>query len=780
MSSRPNQSWVIRDSARIAAAVCVIAVLAIVTSPAEADDGRTPLPPHKCDSAVECVAYDGDLPTEGFEPREAMVDTDVQHVDLDIDADFTSNSLTGSCTLTIRSLHPSLTEFTFRLRSSFTLTSAFINGTTPITVNNISTTTRRAILDRAYTVDEVFTLTINYTGPTVSLGFGSITWDTHGPNNDPVMSTLSEPYYAYTWWPCKDGDVGASGDNSDKFTLDFRITVPDNMLVPANGLLQSTTPLPNNRVMYHWQSNYPITTYLVSMSATNYNMWTQTYTYPGGTMPVEFYVYPESDTANGRAVWERSLLMLTAFRTPFGEYPFVNEKYGIYQFQFGGGMEHQTMTGQGGATLNIGNEYITAHELAHQWWGDMITCKTWHDIWLNEGFATFSEALWQQLKPGGNMAAYHSHMAARRPGNFGGTVYRYNVSSAGTIFDGTNAYRKGGWVVHMLRGLMGDATFFQTLANYRAAYEFGAATTDDFAAICSSTYGQDLTYFFQQWVYEAGAPDYHYGWTTTQVDGQDYLLLHIQQVQSAAWGVFNMPLQIRYTIDTTTTTVSVWNDDWLEYYVLPIPSGQVVSVLLDPDNWVLHPAPTVDPYLPGPPTIVAVDPPPGSTRFGSELTSQLLTAFHADVATAQGDYTLVGDNVGAIPLTLAYDDQTFVATLTAAAPLPNDRYTLSISDTAIGVISTMALDGEIADPADPASLPSGDGQPGGAATLTFEIVRDPADLNNDLYIDAVDLGIFVDVLIGANTDPLMQQRCDFNGDTVADGDDTQLFVAAFF
>lgn len=121
-----------------------------------------------------------------------------------------------------------------------------------------------------------------------------------------------------------------------------------------------------------------------------------------------------------------------------------------------------------------------------------------------------------------------------------------------------------------------------------------------------------------------------------------------------------------------------------------------------------------------------------------------------------------------------------MATLTAASPLPNDHYTLSISDTAIGVISTTALDGEIADPADPASLPSGDGQPGGAATLTFDIIRDPADLNNDLYIDAVDVGIFVDVLIGANTDPLMQQRCDFNGDNVADGDDTQLFVEASF
>src|SRR5262249_15754047 len=149
-----------------------------------------------------------------------------------------------------------------------------------------------------------------------------------------------------------------------------------------------------------WLTNYKTAPYLWFFSSTNYNQWSRTYTYqlPGGgtgTMPVEFSIYPASDTAANRAAWEKVVDMLGVFSQLFGEYPFVGEKYGIYQFPFAGGMEHQTYTGQGTFV-----EYVTAHELGHQWWGDNVTCRTWNHIWLNEGFATYCEALWEEFKPG--------------------------------------------------------------------------------------------------------------------------------------------------------------------------------------------------------------------------------------------------------------------------------------------------------------------------------------------------------------------------------------------
>lgn len=305
--------------------------------------------------------------------------TDLLHCNLDIEIVPSSTTISGSNTFTIMSRKNGLTSFTFRLRSQFVISSAIVNGTTPVPVSNPTTTTRVATLDRAYDDGEVFTLKITYSGVPVSVGsFGSVSFTTQ--NGQPLFQTLSEPYYAYTWWPCKDGDVATNGDNSDKFTAEVAITAPEAMRSVSNGLLQGVDTLVNARKRYRWATNLPTTTYLIFVGSTNYTQWSQAYTYPlpgggTGTMPVEFSIYPANDTPTNRAAWERCLPMLATYRPLFGEYPFVSEKYGIYNFNFSGGEEHQTYTGQG-----TFSESVTAHELGHQWWGDMITCKTWPDI----------------------------------------------------------------------------------------------------------------------------------------------------------------------------------------------------------------------------------------------------------------------------------------------------------------------------------------------------------------------------------------------------------------
>lgn len=526
---------------------------------------------------------------------EAMGETDVLHYELSLEISNLNTgantcTITGQNRMTIQSKSPSLTNFTFRLRNQYTITSALLNDATDVTgmVTTISTTTRSVALDPAFTMDEVFTLTIAYTGASVSAGFGSIQVTTH--SGTPVVATLSEPYYAYTWWPAKDGDFGVPGDNSDKATLDLTITTPNNFVVAANGLLQGEpTPLSGGRVQYAWSSNYPIATYLVSFAATNYNTWTKNYVHPGGTMTVEFFIYPENDVLpNGpanRAGWEKVTDMMATFRPLFGEYPFINEKYGLYNFPFSGGMEHQTMTGQSGF-----GESLTAHELTHQWWGDAVTCKTWQDIWLNEGFATYGEVLWLEYKTGvQDTAAYQSAILARKPSDVNGSVYvPASTLDVGRIFSTNFSYRKGAWVLHQLRHVVGETTFFQILADYRAAYEGSAATTDEFAAVASATYGQDLTWFFDEWVYQVGAPAYRFGWDSINVDGLEYLHLKIEQTQSSPYpNVFTMPADVVATIGGSPQTLTVWNDARSQRFVLPV-SAVPSSVQFDPRQWILR------------------------------------------------------------------------------------------------------------------------------------------------------------------------------------------------
>jgi aminopeptidase N len=709
--------------------------------------------------------------SSGGHTREAAGATDVLNNSIDIEIFPSTGTITGSNTMTIRSVADGLTEFTFRLRSSFTISVATINGATPVTITNLSTTTSKATLDRTYNTDETFTLRIDYTGVAVSRGFGSI--DFTSQNGQPLVESLSEPYYAYTWWPCKDGDAFEPGDNADKATTQMSVTAPDTMVTISNGLLQGTDTLSGGRKRYRWATAYPTATYLNCFASTNYNTWTQTYSYPGGTMPVQFYIYPADDNATNRAAWNMCLTMLDTYRPIYGLYPFINEKYGIYEFNFGGGMEHQTMTGEG-----TFSETITSHELGHQWWGDNVTCRTWSDIWLNEGFATYTEALWLERKPGSTgLPALFSAMAARRPSTVNGSVYRTDLSSPNTIFSTDFSYRKGGWVLHQLRHVVGDQTFFDCLAAYRAAYQGSAATTDDFAAVCSSVSGQNLTPFFQEWVYGVGAPQYQYGWQTATINGQNYLRLAIRQVQTASYGLYTMPIDVR--VDRSggpSQTVTVRDNALLQYFVVPIPAP-ATAIALDEFNWILNTGKAAVAYTPGPAKLVQASPAPAST-LPAGPTSATLT-FSEAVNAAATSFTLTRSGGGGdVPFTFAYTPANFTATLSFAAPLAPGVYTITAAATITAIASGQALDGEVPGTTlggAPTALPSGDGQPGGPAVYTFTIQGSscPVDFNGDGVVNVADFLAYLAAYAAA--DP----RADMNADGQVNVADFLVYLAAY-
>lgn len=692
-------------------------------------------------------------------------DTDVMHIDLEIEIFTSTSTLSGTNTLTIRSLRDNLTAMPLRLRDNFTITSVTVDGNAA-TWQRDDTTTFTINLGRSYATDEVFELSVQYNGPPVSRGFGSIEFTTQSSN--PLVFTLSEPYYCYTWWPAK--EVSA-----DKFTADLSFIAPTPLIVASNGVLAGVEELENARRRYRWTVSNPIAPYLVSFSATNYNQFSGTFDYNNDSMPVEFYIYPASDNTTARNRWLGCIPMLGTFSNLYGLYPFFDEKYGIYQFGFGGGMEHQTMTGQGGFS-----ESLTAHELAHQWWGDMVTCGTWGDIWLNEGFATYSEALWLEFKPGSTgTPALLAAMADRRPTAFGGSVYRYDTTSVNAIFSSNYAYRKGGWVLHMLRHVMGDNAFFGMLADYRATFEYSTAITADLQAMAEGRYGAPLDWFFQEWVYEGGAPQWQTAWRGINVGGRRYFELMLNQVQDLAYPTYAMPIDVVLN-NATDEPVTIWNFARSQYYLLPAgASTQTLDV--DPFNYVLTSDRTSSGFVEGPPRVIDVIPPIGTTApFGQISTLDIV--LHRPVSVPTDAISVVGANSGPVAFTPAYNATTQTITVTFTSALPADDYTVSVSPTIVSQTGSVALDGEITDPNNPASLPSGDGVASGAAVFAFHVdgAALSGDVNCDGQVNNFDIDAFVLALSDAGTYATQYPRCPIlNADTNGDGTVNNFDIDAF-
>lgn len=486
-------------------------------------------------------------------------DWDVHHYDLDLNVDPSTHVLSGTVTTAAEVVAATLTQMQFQL-TGLTVSAATAGGSS--TTWSRTSTILTVDLDRTYTTGETVTVAVTYSGNPAGEAFG---WSSFGGSD--MIWTLSEPFGARSWWPCKDLNI----DKAD--SVDIRVTVPDPLIVASNGVLQSTTPS-GGWTTYHWKTTYPISTYLVSMAIHPYTVFSHTYTpMAGGSMPVDYYVYPSHYSAV-QATYALTVPMIGAFAGGYGEYPFVDEKYGHAEFVWGGGMEHQTLTSLGGYS-----EDLISHELSHQWWGDHITCQDFHHIWLNEGFATFSEAYWKEQTEG--IDTYHLYMdAAAYYGS--GTIY-VEYPAIEDIFDTNLSYNKASWVPHMLRHVVGDTDFFAGLAAYRAAYGMGTATTEQFRDVMANVSGKNLDAFFQQWIYGEYFPVYRPSWTESSPGTID---LTIEQAQTNT-GLFTMPIDVRVTTSGGTFDFTVDNSLATQDYQLSV-TGDVQSVEIDPDHWILR------------------------------------------------------------------------------------------------------------------------------------------------------------------------------------------------
>ncbi len=384
-------------------------------------------------------------------------------------------------------------------------------------------------------------VTVYYQGKPTATGFGSFKQTFHSGN--PIIWTLSEPYGAKEWWPTK-------LDLNDKIdSIDIIVTTPQVNRVASNGLLVSEVSQGTNKV-YHWKHRYPITSYLVAVGVTNYEVYSDYVPLGSDTLEVLNYVYPAS-LNNAKLATPMVIPMIQLYDSLFGPYPFMREKYGHAQFGFGGGEEHQTMSFMG----SFGKTLI-AHELAHQWFGNKVTCGSWQDIWLNEGYATYLESIYEEFlgTPAG-LRQLKNQLLASITRVSSGSVKVQDTTSINSIFDSRLSYDKASYLLNMIRWIVGDEDFFQATRNYLEDPElaYGYARTADLKGHFERQSGINLDEFFRDWYEGQGFPTYDVLWSVQQ---NNQVIIRLNQSTShASVDFFEMPVPVRFTAQGHDTTV---------------------------------------------------------------------------------------------------------------------------------------------------------------------------------------------------------------------------------
>jgi len=412
-----------------------------------------------------------------------------------------------------------------------------------LTFSQASNETLTVQLPKTYQAGKRDSLTIYYQGEPTGSGFGSFIQSTH--NNKPVIWTLSEPYGARDWWPCRNG----LDDKAD--SIDIYVTRRSLYKTSSNGVLVNTVKKGSNTTT-HYKSRYPIASYLVAFAVTNFSVFTDNVQLGNTTLPVISYVYPE-DSASFHSNTHFMLDAMRLYNDKFVPYPFINERYGQTEFGWGGGMEHQT-----NSFITSPGENLMAHELAHQWFGDRVTCGSWEDIWLNEGFATFcADFLYNETYAPSQLKTYVRQDLLNITSAPGGSVKVDDTTSVGRIFDGRLSYDKGAFLLRMLRFTLGDSAFFAGIINYlndpKLQYNF--ARTTDLRAHLETASGKDLGYFFTQWYSGQGYPSFTVNWSQ---DASNIASINISQTTShSSVSFFRVPLALQFKKGSQTKTIIV-------------------------------------------------------------------------------------------------------------------------------------------------------------------------------------------------------------------------------
>ncbi len=509
-------------------------------------------------------------------------DYDVKFYFLDLNVESNTIYVSGEVTFYAEVVAAELDTFAFELLEQMTIDEVEINGIQQTVIH----TTDEAFVPLTSPIGSgnLFTAKITYHGTPPTGGFfsGISTGSGWGKN---VTWTLAEPFAARDWWPTKQ----VLEDKADSVWI-FLTTSEENM-AGSNGLLTNISSMPGNKLRYEWKSNYPIDYYLISFAVSDYQDYS-IYSHPtemgDDSLLIQNFIYDSPGCLeNYQDGIDQTAEFIELYSELFSLYPFYEEKYGHCLTPLGGGMEHQTMTTIGGFSFGL-----VAHELGHMWFGDHVTCATWSDIWINEGFATYTDCLATEFILGqgalnSKMQGIHNSVMSEP----GGSVYvppaEVTYDNVWRIFDGRLSYNKGGAIIHMIRfELQDDDLFFQVLHDYLDIYGDSVATGLDFMNVLNETSGMDFTDFFNQWYFGEGYPTYSIEWS--QNDGG--MFMEITQTSSAPSVTPLFKMLMRYKLlfyDGTDTIIQLYQTENVNNFSLPI-TKQVGLIQVDPGNWVLN------------------------------------------------------------------------------------------------------------------------------------------------------------------------------------------------
>jgi aminopeptidase N len=513
-------------------------------------------------------------------PKAIIIDYDIVHYDFDLQIERNTRDIVGNVTISAKAVKDNFDSFEFQLHDNYKIDSMVLGGQ-KIVLMSSGKNQRMAFFATPIPKNQLFKVKIYYRGkaPLSTNNWGNgIVQKKDSKYGAEVIYSLSVPYHALEWFPCKQVLSDLVDSVSMKITTDI-----DNTVI-SNGLLTSDLTLPNNKHAVTWKTHYPINFYLISFAVGKYIPYHFDVSLPGKStkMPVMNYLYNQASLTKQKPTLDLLGGFLTNYSNLFGLYPFHEEKFGTVVVPLSGGMEHQTI-------VNLATDYdkfLAAHEMAHQWWGDNVNAKSYHDVWLNEGWATYCEYLTaEKLFPSearGILDNFHSSAV----GQIEGRTYIADTTDFSTIYNYANVYMKGAAIIHTLRYEIGnDSLFFRALNIYQTTFAHKSVEVADMKALLEKETGKDLTLYFNQWYYGFGYPKFTITWFN---NNNKLIIKSLQSTSSAKTPLFKTNVDYLIKRDNKVDTIITLYQSKNEQTYLIEGLTNVKSISLDPNNVIVN------------------------------------------------------------------------------------------------------------------------------------------------------------------------------------------------